>query len=309
LIVDFHKVGEELSNWGRWGGDDRRGTLNLITPERIAAAAGLARRGEVFDLGIPLDNDGPQPASRIGSKINPVHLMSIMPGDLDLAGDLDVADDWIVMPLQAGTHWDGLAHLSYGGQMYNGVSTDTLSTLDGATDLAIDAISPGIVGRGVLLDFVALRGAGPLDKGEAIGIAEIEEAERRQGVSVGPGDVLLVRTGWWDRFAEHRDGERFLAGEPGLANETARWLHEREVAAVAADNWGVEVVPSEDPAVALPLHAVLIRDMGMTLGEIFDLRGLAADCAADGVWEFLFVSTTLKVTNGVGSPASPLAIK
>ena len=100
-----------------------------------------------------------------------------------------------------------------------------------------------------------------------------------------------------------------MAGEPGLGQDCCDWLHEREVAAVASDNWAIEVLPGEDPNATLQVHMVLIRDMGMTLGEILDLEELAADCAADGVYEFFFCAPPLKVTQGVGSPINPLAIK
>jgi kynurenine formamidase len=94
-----------------------------------------------------------------------------------------------------------------------------------------------------------------------------------------------------------------------LAFECARWLHEREVAAVASDNWGVEVMPPNDATYYMPLHCVLIRDMGMTLGELFNLEELATDCAADGRWEMFLCATPLKVLGGVGSPITPVALK
>jgi kynurenine formamidase len=96
---------------------------------------------------------------------------------------------------------------------------------------------------------------------------------------------------------------------PGLGIACIEWLHAREVAAVAADTNSVEVIPFEDPQTPLPLHLICLRDMGLTLGEMFDLDALAEDCAADGVWEFLFSAPPLKVTGGVGSPLNPLAVK
>ena len=89
----------------------------------------------------------------------------------------------------------------------------------------------------------------------------------------------------------------------------AAWLHERDVAAVASDNWGVEAFAGEDGTRTLELHMVLIRDMGLTLGELFDLEELTADCRADGVWDFFFCAPPLKMTGAVGSPVNPLAMK
>ncbi len=130
----------------------------------------------------------------------------------------------------------------------------------------------------------------------------------KQGVELRAGDILLVRTGWIRHISVDRDVEAYWRGEPGLALECAEWLHHRDVAAVAADNWGVEVV-RPDRVGGMPLHAVLIRDMGMTLGEIFNFEQLAEDCRKDHVWEFFFTAPPLKVVGGVGSPITPLAIK
>ena len=124
-----------------------------------------------------------------------------------------------------------------------------------------------------------------------------------------PGDIVLFRTGWRRFFVKERSGARFTSTGPGLGLACCEWLHARDVAAVCSDNAAIEALPGEIPGVALPVHMVLIRDMGMTLGEIFDLEELAADCEADGVWEFFFTAPALKVTRGVGSPLNPLAIK
>ncbi|HSS11720.1 MAG TPA: hypothetical protein VLL25_17670 [Acidimicrobiales bacterium] len=89
----------------------------------------------------------------------------------------------------------------------------------------------------------------------------------------------------------------------------AAWIHRHEIAAVVSDNWGIEVQPPPPDQGLLPLHCILIRDMGTMLGEIFDLEGLAADSASDGVWDFFFSAPPLRVVGGVGSPVSPLAVK
>jgi kynurenine formamidase len=306
MIANFKDVGRELSNWGRWGPDDEVGTLNLVTPEHIRAAAAEVRSGTVFQLSIPVGKDGPQ--TGLGGRLNPVHLMTMQHSDWDPAG-LQVADDWISMPLQSGTQWDALSHIAYDGLMYNGHSADQVSARFGARRLAVDAMTGRLTGRGVLLDIARLRGVDWLAAGTAIAPAELEAAERAQGVTVGAGDFLLVRTGWRARFlADGVDG--WMKSEPGLDFDCARWLHDREVAAVGSDNWAVEVLPASDKAgVLLPLHCILIRDMGMPLAEILDLDALAADCAGDGRWSFLFVAPPLHISNAVGSPTTPIAIK
>ena len=308
LPDDFRSLGKRLSNWGRWGVGDRIGTLNFITQAKVVAAATKIRAGKLFDLGIPVGANGPQIG---GGRTNPVHHMSISPLDFrDRDDGLIIADDYVFMPLQSVTQWDGLAHVGYDAMLYNGVSASTITTMAGSTELSIDQIATkGVAGRGVLLDIAALNGVDMLNSGHAITIRELENAERRQGTSVASGDILLVRTGWIRRFLVDHSPKAYWEPNPGLDYHCVEWLHDRQVAAVASDNWSLEVMPVGAHGFALPFHCVAIRDLGMTIGEIFDLEALAADCAADGVWDFFFTAPPLKVTGGVGSPITPLALK
>jgi kynurenine formamidase len=305
---DFRAVGERLSNWGRWGPDDERGTTNLITAQRLVAAARLVRTGKVFDLGIPFDELGPQTGS--GIRQNPLHFMTATGDAQDhIPGGFRYADDYVVMPLQCATQWDALSHVFYDDQLYNGYPASDV-TPRGALHNSIDKQGNGITGRGVLLDIAALEGVPWLEGGTVITPDDLDAAiERQGGVDVGPGDVLLFRTGWRRFFVEHNDRTAWHASEPGLGLECCAWLRERDVAAVCSDNHAIEVYPGEEPGVLMPVHMVLIRDMGMSLGEMFDLEALADDCAADGVWEFFFSAPVLKVTHAVGSPINPLAMK
>jgi len=305
-VEDFRALGARLSNWGRWGDEDERGTVNLITPERLVAAAALVTQGKVFDLGIPFDEAGPQPG---GGRINPVHLMS-QTGDTQVfPGGFRYADDYIFMPLQGATQWDALAHVYYDDQLYNGFpATDV--TVVGAQHDSIEKQAKGIAGRGVLLDIAALQGVDWLEAGFVITPDHLEAAAERQGgVAVGSGDILVFRTGWRRKFLSDGDAGDFMAGEPGLGQACCEWLRQRDVAALCSDNWAIEVLPGEVTDTVFNVHMVLIRDMGLSLGEILDLEELAADCAADGTWDFFFVAPPLKVTRGVGSPINPLAFK
>ena len=305
-MEDFRALGARLSNWGRWGHEDERGTVNLITPERLVAAAALVTQGKVFDLGIPFDEAGPQPG---GGRINPVHLMS-QTGDTQVfPGGFRYADDYIFMPLQGATQWDALAHVYYDDQLYNGFpATDV--TVVGAQHDSIEKQAKGIAGRGVLLDIAALQGVDWLEAGFVITPDHLEAAAERQGgVAVGSGDILVFRTGWRRKFLSDGDAGDFMAGEPGLGQACCEWLRQRDVAALCSDNWAIEVLPGEVTDTVFNVHMVLIRDMGLSLGEILDLEELAADCAADGTWDFFFVAPPLKVTRGVGSPINPLAFK
>jgi kynurenine formamidase len=304
-VQDFREIGRRLSNWGRWGDDDERGTVNLITPERIAAASRLVRHGTVFDLGIPFDGTGPQPGVR---RMNPVRLMAETGDDQQLRGAFHFADDYVFMPLQAASQWDGLAHVFYDDQLYNGFPASDVGP-HGAHHCSIDKLAKGIVGRGVLLDIARLREVEWLEAGEVITPGDLDAAAERQGVDVGSGDILLVRTGWRRKFLAERNAAAWMSGEPGLGLACCEWLHARDVAVVASDNWAVEVLPGEIPTEMMPVHMVLIRDMGMTLGEILDFEELAQDCQQDGVWEFLLTAPPIKFTRAVGSPINPLAIK
>jgi kynurenine formamidase len=300
-------IARRVSNWGRWGPEDERGTLNFVTPEVVRRAAACVKRGVVFSLGLPLGVDGPQIGQ--GGRVNPVHLMTAVDGRLgtDPEGPR-YADDVILMPLQCATQWDSLAHVHYGGQLYNGHPVATLTAAGAGRD-GIDKVAAGIVSRGVLLDVARAQGVERLAPGRAIGPADLEAAERAAGVRAERGDVLLVRTGHLAVFKVDGDRVGYMRQAPGLGVACVEWLHAREVAAVATDTNAVEVLPFEDPALPLPVHQLCIRDMGLTLGEMFDLDELAADCARDGVWECLLSAPPLRVTGGVGSPLNPLAVK
>jgi kynurenine formamidase len=304
-MVDFRSIGESLRNWGRWGDDDERGTVNLITPDKIVAAGGLIKTGKVFDLGIPFGAGGPQPG---GGRINPVLLVSENGTDQNFPGAFHYADDYIFMPLQAASQWDGLAHVFYDEKLYNGFPSSDV-TPHGASHCSITSIAKGITGRGVLLDIARLKGVEWLELGYVITPDDLDAAAAAQGVEVRSGDILLFRTGWRRKFIQEQDPVAFMAGEPGLGLACPEWLSRHEVAAVCSDNWAIEVLPGETDDEVFGVHMILIRDMGMTLGEILDFEELSADCAEDGVYEFFFCGPPIKFSRAVGSPINPLAIK
>lgn len=298
---DHRILGRELSNWGRWGADDQLGTVNLITPERVAAAAHGIRHGRILELSLPLHGAGPQPPE--ATRSNPVHTMTRLPSAPPGVGGFHYFDDALFLHLQGATQLDTLAHVAYDGQLYNGVPVSEV-TADGAARLGMEHLVGRLNGRGVLLDIPRSQGRTRLDAGEPITITDLERAEDAAGVRVGAGDLLLVRTGWLSVLAE--DGSTaYFGSEPGLALSTARWLREREVAFVGSDNWGVEVTPSASGD-EMPLHCVLIRDMGMPLGEMFVLDELAAVASELGTATFHLSCAGLRVPGAVGSPVSPV---
>jgi kynurenine formamidase len=304
----------QVRNWGRWGPDDEIGTLNYITPDTIAAAARLVSTGKVFALGIPLQREGPQSGTR--QRFNPIHTMfrdggdqPRTPAEVAALQGYGGSDDWIVMPLQSVTQWDSLAHIFYEGKMWNGYDA-ALVTSSGAAKNSIDKTTDRIVGRGVLLDVARHKGVRALEPGYAITVADLEATAAAHRVEVGRGDILLVRTGHMSRYLDRQDWRHFdLDDFPGVSAYTASWLHARQVAAIASDNYAVEVRPSEIAGFRNPFHVLAIPNMGLTLGEIFNLEALAADCAVDGRYTFLLVAPPLPVTRGVGTPINPYAIK
>ncbi|OBF80759.1 cyclase [Mycobacterium sp. 852002-51163_SCH5372311] len=327
-LTDFRRLAREVSNWGRWGDDDELGTLNFITADKVAHAASLARHGRVFSLGVDFGASGPQGAFEF--RHNPVHVMTVDGGDVrtlakygpgwernplahQLSGYMTAEnpfrfnDDMIIMPLQAASQWDALSHVYYDDKLYNGFPADSVTSM-GAYHCGIDKVdAKGITSRGVLLDLVRHRGAEVfLEAGNPITPEELDEVVRAQGVTVGRGDIVLIRTGWWTRFL--MTGNK-TEGYSGLDWRCAQWLHELEIAAVAADNLQVEDLVSGVEGTTFPLHMLCLRDMGMMFGEYWDLAALADDCAADGVYEFQLIAPPLRVVGAVGSPVNPIAIK
>lgn len=297
----------ELSNWGRWGANDERGTLNLLTADGLVTAATLIREGKAFELSIPIGNDGPNYG---GLRSNPVHTMTQLPGEVWPPELLETSDDLITMSLQATTQWDSLAHVGYGGYLYNGVPSSSVTARFGAAKNGIDKLLPGPLGRGVLLDAARFRSVDWLRVDDpAITSDELDRIADAQGVDLRSGDIVLVRTGWRRKAIEEGWSHEWIETNPGLDVGCAHWLDAHGVVAICSDNHSIEQVPMADPATCFPLHGIVIRDLGMMMGEMFDLEELAADCAADGRWEFFFCAPPLRVANGVGSPVSPVAIK
>ncbi|MBA4181070.1 MAG: hypothetical protein C0506_10820 [Anaerolinea sp.] len=192
------------------------------------------------------------------------------------------------------------------GHLHDGVPSG-LVTSRGARRNGIEHTKDGFVTRGVLLD---VPGKKWLDPGYPITIAELEECAMREGVSVGSGDALLVRTGHQALCREAGSWAGYAGGgAAGTPLETTRWLHGHEVCAIAIDALPWRCGPNEPANALQPLHMVLIRDMGMSVDEISYLDHLADDCAEDGVWEFMFVAPSLPFTSASGSPANPIAVK
>ncbi len=285
--------------WGRWGAEDEAGAPNGIGPAEVRRAAALVRAGRVIALAQPLHERMPVPGHRAAL----MHFMGRDGGDYAAGGKrpggFQFAEDTVVMPLHLGTHVDALRHAWCEDLLYNGFRGDTIRSTTGAARCGVDKMPP-IVTRGLLLDLAA---AGPLPDGHAIDRAALEAAAARAGVAPGPGDAVLVRTGWLE--AQQNKPARLVSfdAEPGLDVEAALWLAEAGVALVGADNFAIEVLPFPAGSV-FPVHQRLIRDHGIPLLEGLVLKPLAEA----GATEFLFMAAPLPIAGATGSPLSPVAV-
>ncbi|MDP2949383.1 MAG: cyclase family protein [Chloroflexota bacterium] len=302
------------SAWGLFGEDDQVGTINLLVAEKVKEAATLVRKGKVFSLNLPLDV--PNPA--LFDRKTPQHTLLVGGGGV-------VRDDYLdSFYLQASSQWDSLRHIRhpvYG--FYNGVKDEEVSLEEGSKLGIENWAKRGIVGRGVLLDVakhLSERGT-PIDPRSSFIIRRemLAATADAQKVEIRPGDILLIRTGWLGWYLQEASPEerQRLAGEalaggwrtPGIGpcDEMAEYLWNLHIAAVAADNPSVDVWPPT--AGGGFLHFYLLPLFGMPIGEMWYLEELAADCAGDGVYEFMLTSAPLHLRGGVGSPPNALAIK
>jgi kynurenine formamidase len=287
----------ELSNAGRWGPADERGTLNLITPGHTVTAAGLVREGYAVSLSHDYLKEAAEDAtSPFGHEI------------LGAGGQGAFVSDRfnVVFHGYAHSHLDALCHMSHQGISYNGFARSAISADEGCPTLAITTMKSGIATRGILVDIPRLRGLDYLEPGAPIYPEDLEAWEAETGVRIGPGDALLVRSGRWARRAEEGPWAtgRLAAG---LHASVAPWLHARGVSILGSD-YTNDVLPSGVDGVAMPIHQLTLVAMGMPLFDNLDLEAVAQAAAERERWEFFLVAAPLAVPGGTGSPLNPLAI-
>jgi len=298
---------DQLSNWGRWGKDDERGLLNVITPALVARAAGCVRRGTVYPLGDPVAPGmpglpGAEP-QRVERRAGPI--------DVFAGGDVIEVEDGIRLDDIHGatTHVDALCHV--------GVDTETLYNdfparfgPEGAAALGSEKIG-AVVTRGILVDVARQRGVEHLDRHDLVDAGDLEAGARAAGVEFEPGDAVLVHTGW--RAVHGRDPAAYNCVQPGIGPSAALLLAERDVALLGVDNTAIEALNVEGPGTEDPraragvtnhLHPRLIAKLGMYMVELLDLDALAAD----GVLVFMLCTAPLRLVGMTGAPVNPVAI-
>jgi kynurenine formamidase len=300
--AEFRAIFDAVSTWGRWGEGDERGALHHLSADRIAAAAGLVRSGDAVTLSQPLKTearvDCPQPAD---------HHMTMLTDEDIGSGTVRFAKDYVGLDYHnpGHSHIDALCHVAYEGSIYGGRPSDSI-TADGAPAGSIEALKNGLVGRGVLLDIPRQRGVRWLEPGEHVFTEDLEAAERDQGVSVGAGDILLVRTGHARRLAEVEPWDTDTA-RSGLHPTTAHFLAERSIAALGSDG-NNDTAPSTTDGVGFPIHVLAINAIGIHLLDYLQFEDLLPRCEEAGRWEFLFTAAPLRIVGGTGSPLNPVAI-
>lgn len=298
------------SGWGLFGAGDSVGLINLLTPERVVGAVATVRAGKVFALNAAVDFLDPPLFRRQAMR----HEVAVLRGG---AGLDDTLHD---LNPQSSSQWDSLGHVAFRpGEFYNGASLDEV--LHGERNTVEHWARRGIVGRGVLLDLLrtATDQDRPYDPGtsHSFTVSDIEAARQAAGVTISPGDILLLRTGfmaWYaglDQPARESIQNRESLHACGLEHteEMARYLWNLHVSAVASDCPSLEVWPMDYEVPFGNLHTVLIGQFGLAIGELWALDELAADCAEDHVHECLLASAPLNVPGGIGSTANALAIK
>jgi kynurenine formamidase len=299
--ADFRALYQRLRGQVPWGGADRRGALNHITPARVAAAAGEIRLGQTVTLAAPLATsaaDNPEPGAR--------H-MKHLPGEPSAVAGVSFAADQLAMNIHGDvdSHIDALCHVSYSGALYNGVAPGAV-TSQGASELSIDDARDGIVGRGVLLDIPRLRGVQWLEPGDHVTTADLAGAQEAQQIRVGPGDLLFVRVGHRRRRDQLGPWD-VAASRAGLHPRAMEFLAERQVAVLGSDG-NSDTAPSTVEGVAFPVHVLAINAMGMHLLDYLQFDDLISHCETAGRWSFLCVIAPLRLPGGTGSPVNPIAI-
>ncbi len=298
------------TSWGLYGPDDEVGSINLLTPDRVREAAALVRTGHVFPLNLDLELVDP-PLS--GRRMFEHHIM---------VSDRGTEDWYDAFYPQAASQWDALSHCGHPRLgFYNGHQVSEITGKAGTPNGIDNWARRGIAGRFVLADVGRYRDAvgRPIDHAvsDIVTLEDLEETLAAAGVEQAPGDILLVRTGWLTWYATTEQATRDAMGAdlgyatPGLecTERIAEWLWDHEIAAIVADNPGVEVVPVIQEDVETFLHFRLIPLLGMAMAELFDLDGLAADCATDGVYQGFFTAAPMNKVGGSGSTGNALAIK
>lgn len=285
----------------KWGPNDRRGSMNLMTPERAKRAAALIRSGETVELGQVLSPAMPF----FGTRRFDVHLkQTFMNPQANRRGS---NEEIVITEIgQVGTQLDMFPHQTIGDETYNCVKIPEIASRNGFTQMGVDTVGT-VMTRGVLVDIAGLKGVQVLGDDYEITVADIEQALQRQNTRIEEADAVIFHTGWGTLWA--RDNARYVRSCPGLGVAAAEWVIQRNPILMGADNWPVEVAPSKTmPEASLPVHQIALVVNGVHLLENMKLDQLAQRVGRGGPSEFCFIMQPLKVQGGTGSTVAPTAV-
>ncbi len=295
------QIAKNVAAKSPWGPADEIGTLNMMTDASRFDVLKQITGGKVYDLGVDLFVGMPTCCAPFGDPTFQI-FMTHTPAADPAKELLSYSGDGISLYTHTGTHIDTLNHFGLRGKIWNQVSAKDALGVRGWTKSGADKYPP-IIARGVLIDVAKSKNVAHLPTSYAITVADLEDALKKQGTTLRPGDVVLTRTGvmtLWPDPAKYR-----LADQPGLSLQAAQWLVEGQKAMLlGADNFGVESFPSPDPENFVPVHTYLQAERGVSLLEALWLE----DLSKDQVYEFLFIASPLKLRGATASPIRPFAI-
>ena len=284
----------------KYGPADEIGAANLLTPQLALEAAKLVKTGKTYRLGVETNSKTPAFGPRSWA------LVINQPGQAGGVGlgptKTNYNDDIYMGYVGTGSQIDGLGHIGVDNLYYNCNKNSEFVQANGLTKLGIEKL-PAIVTRGVVLDMVSYYGKGMLPEGTAFNRKEIDEQAKKQGIEIRKGDVVLFYTGW--QALVGKDDKRFISAEPGLGKDGAEYLASKQVVAVGADTWGLEVIPFEKGVGVFEVHQILIPKNGIYILENIDTTELVKDKA----WEFMFVLGASRFTGGVQAIINPIAVR
>ena len=290
--AEFDALFQQVKNWGRWGADDQLGSVNLVTVAKRKQAAALVKAGDTVSLAHnPLTEAAPDNARPFE------HTM--LPGN-------NMDRYAVAYHGYAHSHIDGLCHILYKDQTYNGYARADVNTDKGCAKLGIQNLKNGVVTRGILVDIPRLRNLPYLEPGTPIYVEDLEAWEKKAGVKIAAGDALLVRTGRWAR-REKLGPWNVGQSAAGLHASVAPWIKARGVAILGGDV-ASDVVPSMVEGIALPIHTLMIAGLGVNLLDNQDFEALGDTAARLNRWEFMLTINPVPVTGGTGFPLNAIAM-
>lgn len=299
-LVAVAATAENNCRPSKWGKNDEIGAANLITQQSVLQAAKLIKRGKVQQLGMIIDKDTPAFGARSLSLqiVQPGHEFGRQPFPNGFNYNDDVFQGWFGI----GSQLDGLSHVGHHGVFYNCFDGKDFVHITGVTKMGIEKVPP-FATRGVILDMAAHFGVDYMKGGQFFSVEDVKAVEKKQGTPVHEGDVVLFYTGWTDHMYE-KDPQVWGSQEPGISEEVAHYLAAKNVVAVGADTWGVDVVPPQNKGNIFAGHLILMKENGIYILENIQSGSLVRDKA----YEVLFVLGPHRVRGSVQAMINPVAI-